>query len=185
MHDFRPAVDHPADRTALHRLPQLPAGRVGLGRVHPAAHVRVDRHGDGLHDDLTRRRIRPLEGDQREVLVDRLPVWSADQLPLPGADAHRGKSGSLRGTTKTSGTKLVSGMVTIVSTIRATSDGGIIRCTGMPQRSIIGVSIAAGTMLCTRAGNGVAAPSGPTVAFSRSSRWMHRVALRNAALELL
>jgi hypothetical protein len=47
------------------------------------------------------------------------------------------------------------------------------------------VSIAAGTMLCTRAGNGTSAPSAPTVAFYRNSRWMHRVALRNAAFELL
>ena len=98
---------------------------------------------------------------------------------------RRRKSGSFRGSKNTSGTKLVSGMVPIVRTIRATSVGGIIRCPGMPQRSIIGVSMAAGTMLCTRAGKGVSAPSGPTTARSLSSRWMHRVALRNAALELL
>src|SRR3954466_1588576 len=81
-----PAVDHPADRTALHRLAQFPAGRVGLGRVHPAPHVRDDPPGTPLPDHLSPRRVRPLEGDQREVLVHRLPVRPADQLPLAGAD---------------------------------------------------------------------------------------------------
>ena len=48
----------PADRPAVHRLVQLVGRRVGLGGVHPAAHVRVDRQDRGCGPAPCRRAAR-------------------------------------------------------------------------------------------------------------------------------
>ena len=62
--------------------PTSQARRVGLAGVHPAAHVRVDRHREHPDDDLAVGRVGTLELDQPEVLGGRLAVRTGRQLPL-------------------------------------------------------------------------------------------------------
>ena len=84
----RARVDHPADGAALHGLADLPRGGVGLPGVHPAAHVRVDRHDQHPDDDLPVRRVGVLDLDQPEVLGGRLAVRPGRQLPFTCRQGH-------------------------------------------------------------------------------------------------
>ncbi len=63
----RAGLDDRADRAALQRLAQPERRDVGLHVVHPAAHVRVDRHEQVAHPDLPVGELGPVRLGQREV----------------------------------------------------------------------------------------------------------------------
>ena len=67
----RPGLDDRADRAALQRLPQLERREVGLGVVHPAAHVGVYRHEQVAHPHLAVGEFRPGRLGQGEVALGR------------------------------------------------------------------------------------------------------------------
>ncbi len=78
-----------ADRPALERRADLKRRHVGLGVVHPPAHVRVDRHERVAHEQLARAGVRQLDLGQLEVrglgLADRpggQPDLAAEQSPV-------------------------------------------------------------------------------------------------------
>ena len=98
-------VDHVADRqrrvlaghdlahgAALHGRAERVGLDVGLGVVHPAAHVGVDRQHGVADQDLTRPRGGQLDLDEGEVVGNRSADRAAGQVDLAGAGAHGSRS---------------------------------------------------------------------------------------------
>jgi len=80
----RPGLDDRADRAALQRLPQLERRDVGLGVVHPAAHVGVHRHEQVAHPHLPVGEFRPGRLGHGEVVLGRPPGRPRGENDLTG-----------------------------------------------------------------------------------------------------
>ena len=74
-----------ADRPALERRADLKRGDVGLDVVHPAPHVRIDRHPLVADEQLAGPGVRNLDLDEVEVASLGLPDGSRRQMNFAGS----------------------------------------------------------------------------------------------------